>query len=295
MTTILTDFSNALAQLVATVGDSVVQVDGRRRLPASGIVWSADGLILTAHHVVKGDKADIRLADGQNVTAKLVGRDPGTDIALLKAEVTGLAPAGWGDTAQVGNFVLALGRPGKKVQATFGIISALGGEWRTPAGGKVDRYLQTDVLMYPGFSGGPLVATDGQLLGLNSSALLNGVSVAIPAGNIRRTIESLLAHGHIKRGYLGVRTQTARLPKNIAEQTGQETALLVVVVEPGSPAEASGLTLGDTILSLDGVTMRHHDDLLATLTGERVGNKIPIGLLRGGEQRTLNVTIGQRP
>ena len=294
MTNTLTDFSNDLAQIVATVGNAVVKVDARRRLPASGIVWSADGLILTAHHVVKGDKAEIGLADGQNVTAKLVGRDPGTDIALLKAEATGLAPAGWHDTAQVGNFVLALGRPGKSVQATFGIISAVGGEWRTPAGGKIDRYLQTDVLMYPGFSGGPLAAADGQLLGLNTSALLSGVSVAIPAGNIRRTIESLLAHGHIKRGYLGVSTQTARLPQPIAEQAGQETGLLVVAVEPGSPAEASGLTLGDTILSLDGVVVRHHDDLLATLTGERVGNKVPMGLLRGGELRTLNVTIGQR-
>lgn len=294
MTNLLTDFSNALAQVVATVGNSVVKVDARRRLPASGIVWSADGLILTAHHVVKGDKAEIGLADGKSVSAKLVGRDPGTDVALLQAEATDLAPAGWSETAQVGNFVLALGRPGKSVQATFGVVSAVGGEWRTPAGGKVDRYLQTDVLMYPGFSGGPLVASDGQLLGLNSSALLSGVSVAIPAGNIRRTIESLLAHGHIKRGYLGVSTQTARLPQAIAEQTGQETALLVVAVEPGSPAEISGLTLGDTILSLDGVAVRHHDDLLATLTGERVGNKVPMGLLRGGELRTLNVTIGQR-
>lgn len=294
MTNLLTDFSNALAQVVATVGNSVVKVDARRRLPASGIVWSADGLILTAHHVVKGDKAEIGLADGKSVPAKLVGRDPGTDVALLQAETTGLAPAGWSEAAQVGNFVLALGRPGKSVQATFGVVSAVGGEWRTPAGGKVDRYLQTDVLMYPGFSGGPLVAADGQVLGLNSSALLSGVSVAIPAGNIRRTIESLLTHGHIKRGYLGVSTQTARLPQAIAEQAGQETGLLVVAVEPGSPAETSGLTLGDTILNLDGVVVRHHDDLLATLNGERVGNKVPMGLLRGGELRTLNVTIGQR-
>lgn len=295
MANVLANLSEALAKTVETAGAAVVRVEGRRRLPASGIVWSADGAIVTASHVLRQDEGiTIGLADGQSVKASVAGRDPSTDLAVLRAEASGLAPAGRSDQLQVGHLVLALGRPGRTVQATLGIVSALGESWRTSAGGQIDRYLQTDVVMYPGFSGGPLVDVAGQVLGLNSSALVQGVSVSIPAATLEKVVETLLAHGRVRRGYLGVSTQTVRLPAAVAQATNQETGLLIVNVEPDSPADKSGLVLGDTITALDGAAVRHHDDLLALLAGDRVGAKVPVQIVRGGQTQTVNVTVGER-
>lgn len=293
----LTALSDSLAAAVDTAGQSIVRVDARDRMPASGIVWSADGLIVTAHHVVQRDEdITVSLPDGSSVAASLVGRDPSTDIALLRAESTSLTPATWVDAAdlKVGNLALALGRPGRTVQATLGVISALGDAWRTGAGGAVDRYLQTDVVMYPGFSGGPLVDVAGRVAGLNSSALARGVSVALPAETVRRIAETLLAHGKVRRGYLGVSTQRVRLHANLAEQLSQETGLLIGAVVPDSPAEKSGLFQGDTIVAVAGEPVRHHDDLLAKLSGDRVGQSVPISIVRGGQVIEVPVLIEDR-
>ncbi|MCB8944884.1 MAG: trypsin-like peptidase domain-containing protein [Ardenticatenaceae bacterium] len=297
MSNVLTDLSAALAQTVADAGAGVVRVEGRRRIPATGIVWSADGTILTAHHVVSRDEGiQIGLPDGRSVAATLVGRDPSTDLAVLKAEAADLTPfteANKQDVA-VGHFVLALGRPGKTVQATLGIISALGDGWRTMRGGQIDRYLQTDVVMYPGFSGGPLVNASGHLVGLNTSHLAQGVSLTIPTSTLARVADSLLAHGRVKRGYLGVSTQRARLPENLRGELGQKSGLMIVSVEADSPAENGGLTMGDTILAVADTAVHHHEDLLSQLTGDRVGTAVPIKILRGGKVQTLDVTIGER-
>lgn len=296
MATMLDELSEALAQNVESTGPSVVRVEGRRRLPASGIVWSEDGIVVTANHVLKrDDNIAVGLADGQAVKATLVGRDPGADLAVLRVDSSDLSPAGWlAEGLQVGHLVLALGRPGKTVQATLGIISALGDSWRTATGGQVDRYLQTDVVMYPGFSGGPLVNSGGQILGLNTSALLRGVSLTVPASTVDRTVNTLLAHGRMRRGYLGVSTQPVRLPEPLREELGQDTGLLIVNVETGTPADEGGLLLGDTIVKIDDAPIRHHDDLMSQLTAGRVGQKSPLTIVRGGEVRTLNVTIGER-
>ncbi|UCG24094.1 MAG: trypsin-like peptidase domain-containing protein [Chloroflexota bacterium] len=296
MADLLAQLSDSLAGMVETAGPSVVRVEGRRRLPATGIVWAAGGVIVTANHVVKrDDKIAIGLADGERIKAKVAGRDPSTDLAVLKAEASDLAAAerASGDL-HVGHLVLALGRPGRTVQATLGIVSALGNSWRTPMGGQIDRYLQTDVVMYPGFSGGPLVGAGGQVIGLNTSALARGVSLTVPLATVERVANTLLAHGRVQRGYLGVSTQPARLPAAIKEEVGQETGLLVVNVEPGSPADEGGLVLGDTIVGLSGSAVRQHDDLLALLTGDVVDQKTPVQIVRGGELRTVNVTVGQR-
>lgn len=292
----LQELSEALAQTVETAGAAVVRVEGRRRMAASGIVWAAEGIIITAHHVVeKDDKITIGLADGET-TASLIGRDPSTDMAVLRADTKGLTPAtrAAGDGVKVGHLALALGRPGRTVQATLGVVSALGESWRTPMGGNIDRYLQTDVVMYPGFSGGPLVSTAGEVIGLNTSALSRGTSLSIPAATLERVANSLLAHGKMKRGYLGVSTQPVRLPEAAKQELGQETGLLIVAVEPDSPADQGGLVLGDTIASLDGVAIRQHDDLLALLTGDRVGSKVPVTILRGGQVQSVNVSVGER-
>ena len=296
MTSVLANLSEALAETVDAAGPGVVRVEGRRRLPASGIIWSADGLIITANHVVKRDEGiKVGLADGQTVKATLVGRDPSTDLAVLSTGAAGLTPVErvTGDL-HAGHLVLALGRPGRTVQATLGIISALGDSWRTGMGGQIDRYLQTDVVMYPGFSGGPLVNAAGQVVGLNTSALMRGVSLTVPATTLDRVAGALLAHGRVRRGYLGVSTQAVRLPSAVKKELDQKTGLLIVSVEPDSPADQGGITLGDTIVGLDGESVRHHDDLLALLTGDKVDSKVPVKIVRGGEVRTVNITIGEK-
>jgi S1-C subfamily serine protease len=297
MTEILSNLSEALAEMADRGGRAVVRVEARRRLPASGIVWSADGLVVTAHHIVRrDDNISLGLPDGRTVSAALVGRDPTTDLALLRAEATDLTPAAWAapEGLRVGHIVLALGRPGRTVQATLGIVSALGDEWRTPAGGKLDRYLQTDVVMYPGFSGGPLVDAAGQVLGLNTSALLRGVSLTVPTPTVRRVAEALQAHGRMRRGFLGVGAQAVRLPEAVARQVGQETGLLLVSVNPGGPAEKAGLLLGDTIVSLDNHPVRQMDDLLALLSAERIGVATSVRIVRGGQVQEQSVVIGER-
>jgi len=296
MTTALNDLSNALADAVAAADSYVVRVEGRRRMPASGILWNEDGVIVTANHVVRRDEGiTVGLPGGKSAEATLVGRDPSTDLAVLRTGGGQGTPAPHSEEMRVGNLVLALGRPGRTVQATLGIISALGDEpWRSRAGGQIDRYLQTDVVMYPGFSGGPLLSASGQVLGLNSSALLRGVSLALPTSTVNRVVDTLLTHGRMRRGYLGVSTQAVRLPAGTAGELGQETGLLIVDVEAESPADQGGLVLGDTIVGFDDGRVRHHDDLLALLSGDRVGKKVPVQILRGGEVQSVNVTIGER-
>jgi S1-C subfamily serine protease len=297
MSNALSSFSDALAAAVEAVSPGVVRVEARRRLPATGVVWSADGIIVTAHHVVEdSDNITIGLPDGKTVAARLVGRDASTDVAVLRADASGLTVPAWADDAplKVGHLVLALGRPGEDVSATTGIISALGGGWRTPAGGSLDRYLQTDVVMYPGFSGGPLVGAEGQVLGINTSALLRGVSVTVPTSNVRKVAAALLAHGHIRRGYLGVGAQPVRLPRGVAQAVGQETGLLLASVEADSPAERGGLLLGDTIVAFAGQPMRQVDDLLVQLNDLAVGAVVPVRVLRGGQVLEMSVTIGER-
>ena len=296
MATVIENMSNELAGVVETAGSAVVRAEGRRRQPASGIIWSKDGVIVTAHHVLERDDGlNVGLAGEEKVTAELVGRDPSTDLAVLKIDQKGMTPAAWieVDTLRVGHLVLALGRPGRTVQATLGIVSALGANWRTASGGMVDRYLQTDVVMYPGFSGGPLVSVEGKVLGLNTSAL-RGVSLAIPTSTVRRVVDAILTHGKVRRGYLGVGVQPVRLPEALAGELGQETGLMLVSVEPGSPADKGGLTLGDTLLSLDGEPLRQLDELLDLLSHELVDREVVLRILRAGGVLEQKVRIGER-
>jgi S1-C subfamily serine protease len=298
MADVLTQISREMAAAVAAASPGVVRVEARRRLPASGVVWSADGLIVTAHHVVEQEEnIGVGLGDGRTAPAKLVGRDPTTDLALLRAEATGLAPPAWAgpESLRVGHLALALGRPGKTVQGTLGVVSALGEGWRTPMGGRVDRYLQTDAAMYPGFSGGPLIDAEGRVIGINTSALLPNRGLTVPTPTVRRVVETLLAHGAVRRGYLGVGAQPARLPPALAQQLGQETGLLVVSVQQGSPAEATGVLLGDTIVAVDGQPVRHLDELLALLDGDQIGKAVQVRFVRGGQLRELKVGVGEHP
>ena len=297
MANMLEQVSNDLAAAVERAGASLVRVDARRRFPASGIVWSSDGVIVTAHHVIKREEGiTIGLADGRVVAAALVARDPSTDVAVLRAEASDLTPPAWADDAalRVGQLALAVGRPDKSLQASLGVISVLEGAWRSPAGGQIERYVQSDLTMYPGFSGGALVNAAGEMIGMNTSALLRGASLTIPAATLRRVVESLLSHGRVRRGYLGIGSQPVRLPDALANELGQETGLLLVSVESDSPAGRAGLLLGDTIVGLAGERVRHLDDLQALLGGDRVGQTVTVRFVRGGSVEEREITIGER-
>lgn len=324
----LQQLSDAMAGVVETLGSSIVRVEARRRLPATGVVW-AENLIVTAHHVVESDEnITIGLADGSSVSAELVGRDPHNDLALLRTDAS-LTPAAWGsdEDLKVGHLVLALGRPGEKVQATLGVTSALvnpndikrgrekaqahrggphhghrgrhgGGRGRGGRGGwgraLVDGFIQTDVTMYPGFSGGALVSGDGKVHGLNTSGFSRGVSISVPVSTIRSSVAALLSDGKIQQGYLGVGVQPARLPESVAESLDQDTGLLVVSVEKGSPAEAAGLIVGDILTSIDDEPVEHVDELLIVLAATKVGTEITAAIVRGGATQKVKVTIGSR-
>lgn len=296
MANVLRSMSEEMAALVDRVGTSVVRVEGRRRMPASGVVWSEEGLIVTAHHVLEEDEVKVGLPDGTRLSGAVVGRDPTTDLALLRLPEKELHATAWVEpqSARVGHMVLALARPGKAVQATFGIVSALEQEWRTPAGGAVEWFLQTDLVMAPGFSGGPLVTMSGEVLGINSSALARGLSLALPMPTVRRVVESLLALGRVRRGYLGIGVQPARLPSPLAGTIGQETGILVNSVEPDGPADRAGLIIGDVLLALDGRPLLHPESLMALLHGDRVGQPATLRLLRAGKVEECRVTVGER-
>src|SRR5215207_2778145 len=210
----LTEFSKGLTSAVEQGGASTILVDARKRYPASGIAY-ADDLVLTADHVVtREEDIKVLLPNGNSVNATIAGRDPGSDLALLRLAEKVLTPANTSDSIKVGQLDLALGRPSSAgMQASWGIVTAISGPTRTFRGGMLDEYLQTETTPYPGFSGGPLVNTEGEVLGLNTSGLTRGSSLTIPVKVAWRVAEALATHGSVKRGYLGVRTQTVEIPE----------------------------------------------------------------------------------
>ena len=294
----LVAFSDAMADAVSKAGASTLLVNARRRHPASGIAISAE-LILTADHVVeREDEIRIVLPDSSERKAALVGRDPGSDLAVLRMDGAGLASAApAANEARVGQLALALGRPTPEgIQASLGVVSALGGPLRTGRGSMLERYLRTDTIPYPGFSGGPLVDAAGAVLGLNTSGLWQGGSLTIPASLAWSLAETLARHGRVKRGYLGIRSQPVAIPaaQRLALGREQASGLLLVGVEDGSPAEKGGLMVGDLLVGLAGQSVSDPDDLAARLVGSIVGQPVAVELLRGGQPASLTVIIGER-
>ncbi len=295
-TSVLAQLSDALAAAVDQAARSTVTVRARRHIPASGIVWQP-GVILTCDHVLERDEdITVTTPQGRELAARLAGRDPGSDLAVLRAEAADLTPAepAPDGSARVGHLVLAIGRPGNGPMASFGVISAVGGPWRSFRGGIVEGYIRSDTTFFPGFSGGPLVDTAGRVIGINSSRLGRGAGLTIPIGAAARIAEQLLRTGRIRRGYLGIGSQPVRLPEPLARLVGQGSGLLVVSVEPDSPAARGGLLIGDVIIGMAGTPVRDTEDLQALLGPERVGQSVPVAVLRGGERRELTVTVGER-
>lgn len=297
MANALSDFSNGLISAVEKAGGSTVLVDARKRYPASGIALK-DDLVLTADHVVtREDDIKVLLPDGRSLTATVAGRDPGSDLAVLRLPEKVLAPAATSEKVKVGQLVLALGRPSPEgMQASWGIVTAIQGPARTFRGGMLDEYIQTETTPYPGFSGGPLVNTEGEVLGLNTSGLTRGSSLTVPSKLAWRIAEALAQHGSVKRGYLGVRTQPVDTPEAARQalQREQSQGLLVLWLEGGGPAEKGGMLVGDILVAVNGQPVDDPDDLFAALGGEVVGKSIAVEILRGGRQESLQVTVGER-
>jgi S1-C subfamily serine protease len=293
----VTSLSADLAAVVEAASPSVVRVEGRRRTASSAVVWSADGVLVASHHAVDFDEnVPVGLSDGRTVAARVVGRDPGSDLAVLRVEASGLAPARWPAAAspRVGEIVVSLSRPGRSARARLGIVNAVGGEWRTPAGGRLESYLETDVALHPGFSGGLLAGASGEALGVSTAGLLRGGSLAVPGPAVRRVVESLLARGRMRRGWLGIGTQPVALPAELRSRLGQPAGLIVLSVQPDSPAASAGLLLGDVLLRAGEERLTSPAALLPCLDEDRVGQALALSVLRAGEERSLVATVGER-
>lgn len=292
----LTELSQHLTSLVQALSPSVVSVDTGHRRGASGLVWSAEGLILTAaHKLVREDGLAVGLPDGARVDAELVGHDPRTDVALLRVTGVTLTPAPWAplDGLAVGALAVAVARPGRTPRASLGVVSALSeGTWTTPAGGVLERYLETDIGGRAGYSGGALADARGQVLGMSTGGLWRGTSLAVPHATLARVVGELLADGRRARGWLGVGAYAAELPAALAERAGQPAGLVLVSLASGGPAEQAGLLLGDVLLRVDGAPLPDVRALAAALTE---GREHTVVLLRAGQLVTLTVRAGARP
>lgn len=294
----LAGLSRDLAATVELVGRSVVAVNARRRIPSSGVVWQPGVVVAASHTITRDDDITVTLASGHSTAATLAGRDPATDLAVLRLDDAAVPAVerGGEDDLQVGRLVLALGRPGPHLTASLGIVSAVSGEWRTWQGGRIDRFVRLDLSIYDGFSGGALVEAGGRVLGLNTSGLARAMALAIPATTVDRISGQLLATGSVSRGFLGLAVQPVRLPEQLRERLGIRGGGLVIVnLEADGPADGAGLLLGDIIVALEDDEVADPADLLAALGHERVGKAVSIRVVRAGALVTIPVTVGERP
>jgi S1-C subfamily serine protease len=290
--------SNSFADAVETAASFTVLVNARRRLPSTGIAFSPD-LVITANHAIERDEdVKISLKDGSSVTAVLAGRDPVRDIALLRLNEAVLHPATKAPhTPRIGQLVLALGRPDENgLQASLGVVSAIGGPVRTGQGGILEKYLRTDTQPLPGFSGGPLITANGSVLGMNTSGMVIDALITIPVEVLWPAAAALAEHGHIRRAFLGVRSQNVHLAATQQEalRRKQETALLLVGIEDTSPAAQAGLIVGDILTGIQNHAIEDHDELQIHLSNAGVGQPVAIEILRGGQLTTVQVTLAEK-
>ena len=295
-THLLRTLSNQMADAVERISSALVLVNGRQRQPASGLVYGTD-LILTADHVIEREEdLTIQTHDKRTLPAQFVGRDLSTDLALLRVANLGLTAAeAVSEPVRVGQLVLAVGRtPEDGPMASSGIVSTIGGPLRTGRGVVLERYIRTDATPYPGFSGGPLIDAQGDVVGILTTGLVNGVALAIPIDIAKGIADTLAKQGYIKRGYLGISSQLVELPVSQRAGRNQEHGLLIVKVDENSPAQQGGVLVGDIVVALDGHSINDSEELQLLLVGDRVGRAVPVEVMRGNTLQTLSVTIGQR-
>ncbi len=295
----IASLSNELASLVEKTSPSVVAIDGRRRMHSSGIHWRP-GLVVIAEHALRRDEdISVKGADGNEAGAVVLGRDPTTDLALLKVE--GLRVPTIDDKtaedARVGDVVLVIGRsPNSGPNASMGIISAVSGAWRTWRGGELDKYSRLDASVFPGSSGGAVIDHRGQFIGLATSALSRVAGLAIPVSTVRSVCRLLEEKGAIPRGFIGVGLQTVPIPESFQKTLSLENAagIMVLNVEPGGPADKGGILIGDILFEIEKQRVESVEDVQAALEFKNIGKRVHIKLIRGGAAREQEVVIGER-
>jgi len=306
---LLDAYSRTVIDVVDSVSPAVVRLDvkpseqARQGGSGSGVIVSPDGLVLTNSHVVGGtSRLRVTTADGQSLTAVVVGDDPDTDLALLRVNESVTLPfAPLGDSRHLrrGQLVIAIGNPlGFESTVTAGVVSALGRSLRARTGRLIDDLIQTDAALNPGNSGGPLVSSRGEVVGINTAIIMGaqGICFAIAANTAKFVLGELVRHGRVRRAYIGISAAKTALPRRLRHEAGvvQESAVVVAGVEPTSPADRAGLVAGDMLLSLDGQAVTGADDLIRILTGEKIGHKVEIELLRERKRQQVSLEPQER-
>jgi S1-C subfamily serine protease len=299
MSSSLVKLSNEFAAVVERASQYVVSVHGHPRLPSSGVIWKP-GVIVTAEHSIRrDDEIRVTLPDGKHATARLAGRDAGTDLAVLKIEDTGSEAATINpDVPKAGDLVFAVGRTQNTgVSAVMGIISGVGGPWNTWRGGRLDRFIRLDLRLYPGLSGGAIVNAAGDCIGIGTAGLSRSSPLAIAAETIHRVATELLEKGHVARGYLGVGLQRIALPEHLKTSLNLADAhgLIALSVEHEGPAGKAGMVIGDILMALDSKPMRDTDDVQAVLGSEFVGKTVNASIVRGGVLKQVRIVVAERP
>ena len=290
----INELSSQIADLVARVSPSVVQVEGQGR-PATGLVYGNDIVITTARAVGRDEHPRVRLHNGEVVNGDVAGWDPATRVVVLKAPGLKLPALAAGALPRVGELAVAVARSwSNSITATAGVVSVLGGPLPTGRRRSIEQVIRTSAPMHEGFAGGALLGVDGRLFGLTTAASIRGLGVVIPAGIAWTSAAELLRRGTLKRGYLGIAAQPARVSDKQKAAAGVDQGLLVVDVKPGTPADEAGLFVGDLLLSVDGQALSSPDELLDLLVGERVGKSLAARVLRGGAVAELLVTAAER-
>jgi serine protease Do len=295
-TSTLASLSDQIASVVATVGASVVQVQGRRR-PVSGVAYSRDIVITSARALGREDGVRVTTGDGKTGPAELVGWDPASGLAVLRVSDVELAPATVNNAlARAGQIALPIARSwSNALTASAGIVAVVGGPLRTGRGQSLEQVLRITAPMHDGFAGGAVADASGQVVGIATNARIRGLAVVVPASIAWNTAAHVIEHGRPRVGFLGVSVHPVAVPEKHRTGTGQQHGLVVLAVTPGGPADASGVLVGDVLLSLDSRPLGSTDDLFSLLTGERVGRALALTVLRGGHVTDLTVTPGERP
>ncbi len=315
---LLDAYSRAVIDVVDRVGPAVVRIDvkakdARAGGTGSGVIVAPDGLVLTNSHVVSGQGANGRAAggvpqvtvatvDGRNLTARVVGDDPDTDLALLRIDAPVTLPAaalGNSKLLKRGQLVIAIGNPlGFELTVTTGVVSALGRSLRARSGRLIDDVIQTDAALNPGNSGGPLVSSRGEVVGINTAVIVGaqGICFAVAANTANFVLGELVRHGRVRRAYIGIAAQQIAIPRRLrhAAELTQESAVLAASVETGSPAERAGVKSRDIILRLDGAAITGGDDLIRLLAGDKIGRTVEIDILRSGSRLLLPLVPEER-
>jgi S1-C subfamily serine protease len=293
---LLDAYSSAVIRAVETVGPAVVKIEVARG-GGSGVVFTPDGLILTNSHVVEqGGQLTVVMTDGRSMRADLIGQDRDTDLAVIRVDGTALPFATLGDSraVRVGQIAIAIGNPyGFHHSVTAGVVSALGRSLRARSGRLMDDIIQTDAALNPGNSGGPLVTTRGEVIGVNTATILpaQGLCFAIASNTARFVAARLIRDGRIRRSYIGLAGQTVPIPRAVARdnQLAVTSGVFVASIEPGSPAAKGGLKDGDVVIAFAGTPVTGIDDLHRLLTEERIGESTAVSILRSARRRHITV------